>query len=540
MKNQKRKYLIPVAAFLAAAMLLFGLLPIASPARAAGSINLPRTTVPQGAIVAVSGTGFTAQDTVVVYVDAPVYGHAQRIETSTSSDGNGNFSTHLNLPRGVDAGIYTLVAKDTHGVTASHRLVILPLIVLRPNTPTTPATVVDRQGFFVDALGFQSGETVNLQATFPTYSGNDVIENRTAAADSNGNVYNVTFSAPPGAKIGWAQLTATGASSKSQAQGRVYIVYRPFIFLNHASVAPGSAVAVSGRGFESNATVRVQITIQSTDGSAQTITVTAATDNNGDFSRFIRIPGYTSPRNYTITVTGLTTGLKRYAKLVVSQSPSPKATATTAPAPTATHTPTPTTFHASSNVFPSATLPNQFVTMVGQGFPANATVTVSVTVDIRGGGNRYISKTVVTDGNGTFATTFRVPYKAAAGTYTVTASTSKAQASDKLQVLSFASSQKSLNFRWVSLWYHTVRQGTYDYVAIQSTLQVQLGIWIHVIFPNGKHLDFYTNTDNNGRFATRFNIPRHGTSNHSNQAYVTFQLWHGSFTTQSFLDFTLV
>ena len=99
---------------------------------------------------------------------------------------------------------------------------------------------------------------------------------------------------------------------------------------------------------------------------------------------------------------------------------------------------------------------------------------------------------------------------------------------------------RSLAFLCISLWYHTVRRGTWDYVIVQSTLQTQLGIWVHVIFPTGQHWDFYTNTDNSGRWAVRFKIPRHGISRHSNQAYVTFQLWHGNHTTQAFMDFILV
>lgn len=409
-----------------------------------------------------------------------------------------------------------------------------PRIVLHAGGSAQPIVAVDRSRFLVDAQGFQSGESIKIQATFSTYSGNDIVQTRTATANGQGNVSNVAMYAPGGAKAGWAILTAAGQGSKKQAQGRVWVTYRPYIYLNNQSITAGSAVAVNGRGFVSDAQVRVEVTVQS-GGSPQTISVMAGADTNGNFTKWIRIPGYTSTGSYTIAATDTIGGFKRYAKLAVTTHPAPKATAT--PTPTATPKPS---IHASARVFPAATLPNQDVTFSGNGFPANTTVTVSVTVDMTSGGNRYIAKTATTDSNGNFATAFRVPYKAAPGTYTVTGSASGAQATDSLQVLPLSAHPHNLSFRWVSLWYHTVRQGTWDYLDIQSTMSTQLGVWVHVIFPSGQHYDYYTVTDHNGRWSMKFTIPKQSTSRHSNQAYITFQLWHGKQTTQAFVDFTLV
>ena len=529
----KKNHRVPISiAGVLVATVLLGLLRPALPARAAGSVNLPRTTVPQGAAVAVSGSGFSASDTVVICVDAPVSGHGQRIQTSIVSSSGGSFSTNLNLPRSIDPGTYTLTVKDTHGATATQHLTVLPLITLRVNDGTPVVSVLDRHAFFVDALGFQSGESVRFQAAFPAYSGNTIVETRTATADRTGNVYSVSMYAPAGAKAGQATLIATGQSSNRQASGHISVIYQPFLVLNPASITAGSAVAVTGHGFVSNTGVQVQINVQN-------LSATTTADNNGDFTRWITIPAYTSSGTYTVTATDLTSGIKAYAKLSVSQRPAPKPTAIPTPTPTPKPTPTPT-FHASVKVLPSVTLPNQIVTLTGQGFPANTSVTVRVTIDLRGGGNRYISKFAVTDSNGSFLMTFRVPYKAAPGIYTVTASTSRAEAGDRLQVLPLSAHPKNLAFRWISLWYHTVRQGTWDYVILQSTLHTPLGIWVHVIFPNGQHWDFYTNTGRRGRWAVRFSIPRHAANKRSNQAYLTFQLWHGKQTTQFFMAFTLV
>jgi len=412
----------------------------------------------------------------------------------------------------------------------------LPHIGLHVAGSAKPITVQDRHQFLVDAFGFQSGESVKIQATFPGYNGNDILQTRTATANGSGNVVGVTMYAPAGAKTGWTNLTATGQGSNKQAQGRVWVFYRPYISLNNTSITAGAVFRVDGHAFVANSPIRVQITIQGSGGNSQTITVTATADNNGNFSKWIRIPGYTSTGSYTVAAIDTLGGFRRYAKLTVSPHPAPRATATVTPAPTATPKPS---LHAAGSVVPSVTLPNQDVTFTGTGFPADSSVTVAVTVNMRGGGNRYISRSATTDSNGTFTTAFRVPYKTAPGTYAVTASGSGTQASGNLQVLPLSAQPSNLTFRWVSLWYHAVRQGTWDYISIQSAYQTTLGIWVHVIFPNGQHWDYYTNTDHNGRWGVKFTIPNRSVSRHSNQAYITLQLWHGKQTTQSFIDFTL-
>jgi len=95
-------------------------------------------------------------------------------------------------------------------------------------------------------------------------------------------------------------------------------------------------------------------------------------------------------------------------------------------------------------------------------------------------------------------------------------------------------------FQYVSLWYHTVRQGTWDMLVVQSALRVKLGIWVHVYFPNGSHLDYYENTGNRGLWSKRFDIPANAANSQSNQALITIRLWHGSTSIKNFLNFTLV
>lgn len=95
-------------------------------------------------------------------------------------------------------------------------------------------------------------------------------------------------------------------------------------------------------------------------------------------------------------------------------------------------------------------------------------------------------------------------------------------------------------FKYVSLWYHTVREGTWDYLNVQSTIKATQGIWTIVRFPNGTHLAYYTNTSSSGNWQQRFNIPRDAIGRHSNIGIVTLQLWHGNRTAKYFVRFTVV
>jgi hypothetical protein len=539
MKHRTR-YNIPLFAALACAALALGIPQAAVMVNAAGSLQLKQATVPQGATVVASGSGFTSADNAIVYLDAPVAGHAQHVQATAVVGGNGTFSARLNLPRNVSAGSYRLTAKDAHGISATTRLTILSLIVVRAGAPAASATVVAHAAFTLDALGFTANEAIKIQVTFPTYSGNDVVVTRTPNADAHGDVYGVVITPPNGAKIGYASITAAGQTSNKQAQGRVYVLYRGYIVLKKASISVGSAAGIVGYGFVSYSDVRLQITINTGSGQ-QTLSVTAPTDVHGNFTKYIAIPGYAAVGTYTVTATSVATGLKHYAKLAVTSRPV-KATPKPAPKPTAQPTAQPTAkpLHSVVTILPQRSLPNQNISFAGTGFPMNASITVSATIDLRGGGNRVLSKSVFSDSNGNFSTSMRIPYKAAEGTYSVAASASSARASAQLTVLPLSAHPSNLNFQYTSLWYHTVRRGTYDVITIQSTLNTTLGIWAHVIFPSGQRHDYFTNTDGSGRWSIKFTIPKNAVSKHSNQAYVTLQLWHGQQTTQSFIDFTLV
>jgi len=97
-----------------------------------------------------------------------------------------------------------------------------------------------------------------------------------------------------------------------------------------------------------------------------------------------------------------------------------------------------------------------------------------------------------------------------------------------------------VGFKYVSIWYHQVRRGTFEHLEVQAKKSVKHGIWVHVYFPTGIHYDYYTETDDTGHWVKEFNIPSDSVSKYSNEAVVTFQLWKGKTTGKNFATFFVV
>lgn len=91
-----------------------------------------------------------------------------------------------------------------------------------------------------------------------------------------------------------------------------------------------------------------------------------------------------------------------------------------------------------------------------------------------------------------------------------------------------------VGFRYVSIWYHFMRRGTYEHIVVQANRHTQFGIWVHVVFPSGLHYDYYANTDAGGHWEKSFLVPYNANSPYNNRAWVLFQLWHGKQTAKDY------
>lgn len=97
-----------------------------------------------------------------------------------------------------------------------------------------------------------------------------------------------------------------------------------------------------------------------------------------------------------------------------------------------------------------------------------------------------------------------------------------------------------LHFKSVTLWYHTVKAGTYDHVTVQASQRRRLGIWLLILFPSGVTKTYYEDTDRNGFWQKTFPVPRSAWNRKSTQAVLTLQLWRGNRTAKNFVSFYVV
>lgn len=95
-------------------------------------------------------------------------------------------------------------------------------------------------------------------------------------------------------------------------------------------------------------------------------------------------------------------------------------------------------------------------------------------------------------------------------------------------------------FGYLSVWYHFIRVGTQETIVVQAKKHIQHGVWLTVRLPSGRFFAYYTNTDKNGFWSTRFTVPKNGLSKFTSQAVVTAQLWYRNTTTKSYSTFFLV
>lgn len=93
---------------------------------------------------------------------------------------------------------------------------------------------------------------------------------------------------------------------------------------------------------------------------------------------------------------------------------------------------------------------------------------------------------------------------------------------------------------YVSAWYHYVRIGTTQHLQAQAKIHSKQGIWVTISFASGRKIHIYTETQHNGFWQTDVRIPSNTIGLHSNQAWVTFQLWKGNLTTKRYAPFHVI
>ncbi|HZS93773.1 MAG TPA: hypothetical protein VFA78_03180 [Chloroflexota bacterium] len=531
-----------------AVLLLFGLTAaaFAAPAApvAAAGMSLSRHNVAAHDSVTVHGSGFNPGDTVIVAVTFSTKNGKQNVQSSATADSSGNIQTSFTVPAGTHQGTYSVTASDSHGHSVSTSLNVLPRAFLSPGGKEATIWVIPSHSFYVSGSGFKAGETVTLSATFSLYDGRTLTVTHNVQANGKGNFYEAWIGVPSGAKAGNVTLTATGQTSNSTAHARLHVFYQPSLKVASSSYRPGTTVKVTGSGFAPGATVQVWARVSRTNAGDVTISRLVTADGSGNVTAYLPLPSTTRVATYHVRAHGRLSGATTTTAFQVSVKPSISLT-------------------------PSPVYPGQTFAVSGSNFGSGATVRVHATFPLQGGGNRWVGKTVRADGNGNYHVVLTVPGNAAAGTVTVVAASSNTSVHTPVQVQQKASPtntptptptptptstptstsngshhshhhKTALSFRWISVWYHTMRMGTSEHIIIQSTLHVRQGIWVHVWFPGGQHYAYFQNTDPNGQWGHWFLVPYGSMTAHNQMALVTFRLWHGKDNVKDFRKFKII
>jgi azurin len=512
-----------------------GTLTNATPTQAAAALSLSRGNAAPGDKVTATGSGFHAGDNLVVTTDVIVNGASQHVQVATTTDGSGSFSVAFTVPAGTAQGTYSVTAKDFHAGTASHALKVLPLAYITAGGTPRTVFVIPTHEFYISGQGFQPGEVINIGATFPLYDGNSAVVRRTPKANANGNFYESVIKVPADSKAITVTLTATGNTSKKSGKAFLHVTYRPTLSVAAAAVRPGTSLGVSGREFVPNSNVRVAVTISRTGTTVQdTLSKTVTSDSNGSFSTSIGIPSDTKLGRYTVAAIDSTGGFRASATFDVS-------------------------VHPTILLKPNTLYPGQSFDVSGVNFASGVSVRVSATFPVTGGKTQTVAKTVSTSGRGGYFVTLVVPGNATPAKVIVTAASSNARITAPLFVrqapvpatatpapaatptpTSLPAHHAALGFRYISIWYHVVRVGTYEVVVARATLHTKLGIWVHVYFPGGQGYTWYTQTSWGGKWSKKFSVPGNARTASNSQVLITFRLWHGSKSVKEFRKFSLV
>jgi hypothetical protein len=548
----QRHRLVRIWALCVLAVSVFGAgtLGFATPTHAAQALSVSRGSAAPGDAVTVNGTGFHAGDDIIVAGDVTVGGKARHIQTAATADANGSFTSSLTIPKGTNQDKYMVYAKDFHGGYAQHALEVLPVAYAAAGATHTGYVIPFHQ-FYVDGHGFQANESVTVTASFPQYDGNTTVVQRKVQADKNGNFTELLLQTPGGAKAGVIKLTAKGDSSGKIGMVNLHVFFRPSITLAATTVRPGATVTVKGVGFVPNTSVRVSVSLTQSNGTTQTLTRSVTSNGSGNFTGYLPLPAGVSPGKQTVSAVDTVGGYHSSTPVTVAINPS-------------------------INLAPNSAYPGQNFVVSGANFGNGATIHITASFPASNGSHTALGRYVRASGNGFYTATLNVPGGASAGKVIITAASSSGHVSAPLFVKqrptpmptatattpataapaptattapaspSSTSTPGShhhkpgFDFRYISIWYHTLRVNTTEHIVVQSTLHTQQGIWVHVWFPSGSHFDYFKNTDSNGKWTTQFVVPRSAITPHNGNVLVTFRLWHGKKSVKQFLHFKLV
>lgn len=331
---------------------------------------------PVGTQVGIKGYGFTASETSI-----PIKFRGTQVKTA-AADANGSWTATHSIPN-LAAGDYTFEVgpdKETDEVW-------IMCFTVTPEIAVSPATGVSGQMITVSGTGFASNE----KAIKVTFDGEPVWEN--ISADANGS-WSAQIPVPRRA-AGTYTIDASGFSTWARDVPDIEFTIETGVWVEPTEAQVGDQIAVTGSGFAASEE-GIKVTF---DGRILD-TGTIAVDRHGSWAASFVLPTSTYGA-HDIGAYGAKTQAADVKKAVLSTK-------------------------AKLEVNPVEASPGDSVTLTGNGFPRNQTLTVTFA-------NRAVQEAVQSSPDGNLSAIVTVP-ASPAGRLSVTASGGGAQASDDFTV----------------------------------------------------------------------------------------------------------
>lgn len=259
-------------------------------------ILLTPNSVNPGGTISVSGSGYTAGETVNVYFQNTTNG-----VVSTSVDSSGAFTVSLTVPAKYSTTTsYYVHANNMTGTEQAKA----PFYFVRPALSTNYYGVYYDTPVTFYGQGFQTNESVSL---YWDYQQTGQVKAGTATAASDGT-FSFTLNAPSDPNLGYVNIAAIGVTSKLKATNNVYEYAN--LVLTPSSGPAGTMVLVKGGGFGSAETVTVSY--QGTN------VATATASTGGAFTASFVVPTTTGIGYTSVQANGNTSGIGASATFTVT------------------------------------------------------------------------------------------------------------------------------------------------------------------------------------------------------------------------------
>ncbi len=491
------------------------------------SVTVSPASAPAGTSVTVTGNGLTPGASVTAQAVFTLGGGTTQTSTQSGFVGStGSVTLTLAIPANVLPGTYNI---NIYQNGAPQVAATATVTVTQPaSIQVIPSTQIPGASSYVtvSGAGFQAYESVSVAYLASLTGGGQQQISVVGQASSTGSI-SVSLPVPANIVGGTTYtVTAVGATSQINASTTLTVSLNPQLILNPTSATSGSTVSVSGQNFPPNATVTITAQIPLANGASQSVSQTVQASTSGTF--VLQVPILSAAASSSVTFTATANAL--------SNGQSYAATATLG----ITNVP------ASISVNTSQAAPGTQIAVSGLNFAPGPNNLITVNLVYTGtNGQETASQTIDSSSSGSFSTVVTVPTDALTNSAVITASqaSSGISASTSINVQAPlptstptntpvpptntptatpipptptqtpvpptptpAPTPVYLKFKWTSIWYHTVRVGTFDHLTIQTNKKLRLPATLAINFPSGRSVLLRGRTTVRGRWDITFPV----------------------------------